>query len=376
MPNKIIITSHSRFFSKFWQGLIIFGLLWLNIFQIATAQNQIFSDSDSSNSPINRPPEFSLNLSPPISYLSIHPGETKAFQLTLHNSGSRNLQVQLELAEFESDNLTGQPVIKPKSKFEYLKPKDKTWNWLQLNLVKSGETVKILLEIAVPSNAKTMEHHLTILAQAGATSAESASPDASEALGGSSSVFGLIGSNLILAIAKDSENLSQIILTDWEIPKFIDSLGGIDIHGLVKNTGSQSGPILGKANLIGPGGKLLKTWLIYPDMVLPNSSRAVRLIDTTQDPAADPESWLNQPNVQISSNIIYKPNWLFGNYTLKIQLFHQDYAEAQTSSEKIVQITALPYGILAIIIAIPICFGLFLKSKNIFGKYIASKTQN
>jgi len=376
MKTQTISESNIKFSGRFWLGLIIFGFSWLSVFQIAKAQNPVFSNPGADTSSIENLPEISLNVSPPINYISVQPGETKSFQLTLQNYGKRNLEIQLSLAEFESNNLTGQPIIKPNSKFEYLKPKNPAWSWLRSNLVKSGETVKVIFDITVPTTAKSMEYHLTILAQAGITSAETTAADMSGELNSTSSVTGLIGSNLILAIAKDSENLNQIVLTDWEIPRYIDSLGSIDIQGLVKNTGNQSGPILGRASLIGPGGKLLKSWLVYPDMVLPNSSRTVRFVDTTQDPAASSDAWLTRSNVKIENSMVYKPNWLFGNYTLKIQLFHQDYTDIQPYSEKIVQITALPYGILAIIIVIPVCFGLFLRYKSKFGSYIVSKTRD
>lgn len=370
---------HHQSAKKIGRILLLISSSWLLLFVAGKlskvqAQNQFFSQISSESGKIQQP-ELNLSLSPPITYLSIRPGETKSYQLTLQNSGTRNLQVQLQLADFESDNQTGQPILKPNSKFNYLKPRDKAWNWQTPQLLKSGETVKIWLDVTAPASVMASEYHLTILAQAAATS-ENPNFNSSDSIGSSGSVTGLIGSNLVLAIAKDSVNLSQIFLEDWQFPKFVDSLGEIDIKGLVKNSGNQAGPIIGKATFAGPDGKILKTWLIYPDMVLPNTTRAVRVVDITSDPSANPDTWFTLPNLVLSNNLNFKPRWLFGNYIFKIQLFKQNYSETQAKSEKTVQITALPFGIVAIIFAIPICFWLMNFAKAWFAKTMIKSISN
>jgi hypothetical protein len=92
----------------------------------------------------------------------------------------------------------------------------------------------------------------------------------------------------------------------------------------------------------------------------------------TPPSSQEPDTWLSQPNVVLSDQLEYKPNWLFGNYIFKIQLFHQNYTDAAASSEKVVQITALPYGILIILVAIPVCFWLIALAKIWFDKLISA----
>lgn len=370
-PHLKKLTKFGQFISGFIFNLVFFFSL---VVTPVEAVNQFFSTVSSESASLQKP-ELNLNLSPPVTYLSVRPGETKSYQLILQNSGTRNLQVQLQLADFESNNKTGQPIIKLNSKFNFLKPRDKAWGWQNAQLLKSGETAKVWLDITIPDGSLPAEYHLTILAQAEATS-ESNSSTAANLIGSSGRVTGLVGSNLILAIATDNANQSQISLEDWPIPKFVDSLGEINLQGLVRNFGNQAGPIIGKATLTGPNNKILKSWLLYPDMVLPDSTRAIRVVDVSLDPTADPNSWLNQPNLILENSLIYKPGWLFGNYVFKIQVFKQNFTDAPAKSEKIVQITALPFGILAIILAIPICFWLISLTKNWFAKTIAKSLPN
>ena len=315
--------------------------------------------------------ELDLSFSPPVTYLSVQPGETKTIELKLKNSGTRNLKIQLELADFEANGTTGQPVLKFNSTFPYLKAKDPAWSWQQPQVVKSGETVSILFEVALPKTVSVKESHLTVLARASQISEAPGSKTAT--LGSSGQVSGLIGSNIILAVSDSNVNLSKLDFFNWQPPKFVDSLRGIKIAGLIKNQGIHAGPIIGKASLVGPSGQLLKSWLFFPDMVLPGSTRELRVIDTTSDPSADPTLWLSQPNNTLENKLSYQPSWLFGNYTLKVQLFKTDYTDAQPSVTENYQITALPFGILAGLVGLPLMYWLITKSRSQLHQNLAKK---
>ena len=315
--------------------------------------------------------ELDLSFSPPVTYLSVQPGETKTIELKLKNSGSRNLKVQLELADFEANGTTGQPVLKFNSTFPYLKAKDPAWDWHQPQVVKSGETVSLLFTVALPTSVPLKESHLTVLARASQTAEAPGSSTA--VLGSSGQVSGLIGSNIILAATDATTNLSKLSFFNWQPPKFVDSLRGIKLTGLIKNQGSHAGPILGKASLVGPSGQLLKSWLFFPDMVLPGSTRELRVIDTTSDPSADPTLWLSQPNSTLENQLSYQPSWLFGNYQLKVQLFATDYTDAQASSTETHRITALPFGILAGLIGLPLAYWLLTKTRSTLHQQLTKK---
>lgn len=332
---------------RFFSLLIAVALLAA---QLAPAQAQTTST------------ELDLSFSPPVTYLGIKPGETKTIELKLKNSGTRNLKVQLELADFEANGSTGQPVLKFNSNFPYLKAKDPAWNWREAQVVKSGETASILFEIALPNSAPLKESHLTVLARAGQTS--EAPGGKTSTLASSGQVSGLIGSNIVLAASDSNLNLSKLDLFNWQPPRFVDSLRGIRIAGLIKNQGIHTGPVIGKATLVGPSGQLLKSWLFFPDMVLPGSTRELRVIDTTSDPSADPSLWLSQPNNKLENELSYQPSWLFGNYTVKVQLFKTDYTDAQASSTQTYQITALPFGILAGLFGLPLAYWLIIKTRS------------
>lgn len=305
--------------------------------------------------------ELDLSFSPPVTYLGIKPGETKILELKLKNSGSRNLKVELELGEFEADGVSGQPKLKFDSGFPYLKAQDPAWNWHQPHALKSGETATIKFVLAVPESVPLKESHLTILAKASQVSDLVTAK--SSLTGGSGQVAGLIGSNLIVAVADSNANLSKLELFNWKAPHFVDSLRGIQVTGLIKNQGQQAGPVIGKASLVGPNGQLLKSWLLYPDMVLPGTTRGFRAIDTTTDPSADPALWLSQPNVKLEPQLSYQPSWLLGKYSLKVQLFKQSYTDAQPVVSETYSIIALPFGILIAVIGLPFLYWLVTQTR-------------
>ena len=336
-------------------------------FQLPSLTNQNQTDTTSRA-------ELDLSLSPPVTYLSLKPGETKSLQLTLKNSGTRSLRVQLELAEFTSDGKTGRPVLKLQSTFPYLKAHEVGWSWGQSRLLKSGETAVIDFDLKLPETIILTEKHFTILARASQISdVNLTNLSSNQQLGGSSQVAGLIGSNLIVAIAADDTNLSKVKLTDWSIPKLVDSLRGISVTGLVKNFGAHSGPILGQATLTNSSGQLLKAWLFYPDMVLPESTREIRVIDVTSDPTADPQTWLNRPNPLLTNQLKYQPSWLFGTYTLKVRLYHLDYTEAQPVSAQTFYLTALPFSIMIGLLILPMSYWLILKTRELTTRVIKAK---
>lgn len=339
-------------------------ILIVALFSLSTpALAQSLPSLNGTNNSNSNSTDLNLGISPPITYLSIKPGETKAIPLTINNGGDRDLVIQLQLAEFRSDGQTGRPVLNLTSNFPYLKPRNPAWSWGQPMVVKRDETAQIWLDLIVPVGAKLEEHHLTVLAKGSQVSPNSI---------GLSSVAGMVGSNIVIAIANDETDLSQVEFADWEIPRYIDSLRGIDLTGLIKNTGRQAGPVLGKASLLAPGGEILKTWLFYPDMVLPNSTREVRVIDVTSDPTAEPSTWFSQPNLQPVNHLEYKPSWLLGNYLLKLELYQQDYTPNQPRWQRVIQITAFPFGLVAFCLAIPLCYGLvsWVRSHHSFGKWL------
>ncbi len=337
-------------------ALVLSTLALVGSFQPVSAQGLPNLTSSSSNT---NSTDLNLSISPPITYLSIKPGETKSIPLTIKNSGDRDLVIQLQLAEFSSDGQTGRPVLNLTSHFGYLRPQNAAWNWGQSVVVKHDETAQILLDLVVPITATVEEHHLTILAKGSQISPNSMVL---------SSVAGMIGSNLVIAIANDETDLSQVEFGDWEIPRYIDSLKGIDVNGLIKNTGKQAGPILGKATLLAPSGETLKTWLFYPDMVLPSSTREVRVIDVTSDPTAEPSAWFSQPNLQPINHLQYQPSWLLGNYLLKLELYQHDYTPNQPRWQRIIQITAFPFGLVAFCLAVPLCYGLVVGLRKMSGR--------
>jgi hypothetical protein len=325
--------------------LLSSGLVLLSTFHQVSAQGLPTLNTAANPNPESQ--DLNLAVSPPVTYLSIKPGETKAIPLTIKNNGDRDLTLQLQLAEFSSDGQTGRPILNLNSQFTYLNPRDKAWNWGQAVVLKRDQTAQVLLDLVVPLNAPVTEHHITVLVKG-----SQISPDSM----GFSSVAGIVGSNLVIAVANDATNLSQVEFGDWDIPRYTDSLKGIDITGLVKNTGRQAGPILGRATLLSPTGQTLKTWLFYPDMVLPSSNRAIRVIDTTTDPTAEPSTWLSQPNLQPGTHLVYQPTWLLGNYLLKIELYQNDYTLNQPRWQRVIQITAFPFGLMAFCLGLPLCY--------------------
>lgn len=281
-------------------------------------------------------PALDISLSPPVVYLSIKPGETKQHAILIKNEGTDDVLANLSLSDFRSDNQTGQPILSEDTTFGYLKIRDGELNWKSNFLLKAKTEKKVVFDLTVPSSATEGEFPLTVLLNASRIGSN---------MGEQSQIAGMIGSNIIVFISRDETNQSKLTIDRTVIPKWVDSSRPLEFSISIKNTGKHAAPLSGTITIVNSLGQKVKSYLLYPDMVLANTSRLARAIDTTQSQITDIETVLAQPDLQFSSKISYQPLFLLGIYTIHIEL----------PEEKITHtVVGLPVGLLLAAVVIPL----------------------
>lgn len=111
------------------------------LFQLATAQSQEESGGNG------------LQISPTRTELSLSPGESKPFDITVKNITGGNLRAEVSINDFESDGVTGNPQIiiddsvrTPTSIFNFI-------DNLKSVELKSGETKRLTFNVNIPEDA-------------------------------------------------------------------------------------------------------------------------------------------------------------------------------------------------------------------------------
>lgn len=342
---------------------------------------------------------FSLGVTPNSAFWHVKPGDEITHTIILKNEGAFSLDVTPELVSFESDQQTGKPLIEslpipqanesndpptPNSNnsilainptsapteslkkpsvpiAEFINIANPDFTWKQSFLLKPGEEKKVVLKISPPSletiipeqaQLLEMEHSLTVLF-VGKPAFSMASPDSS------AQVSGVVGSNLILYFSSQENDLSELKIEKLRVPRVVDSFDQISFSILAKNTGRNATPNQGKATITTLANRILAEYNFYPDMVLAQSSREVRSLplSVVQKLEHEGKKELDEEELsQLTPQLVYKSPFLFGIYTLTVELG----TEKQTT-----KFVALPFsGLIALCIA-GVIFFLFQKLKNI-----------
>ena len=277
-----------------------------------------------------------LSITPPTTYFNIKPGETKQHTILIKNTGAADVLAQLSLSDFHGDNTTGFPTLAGGSTFSYLKIRDEKINWKTDFLLKQGAEKKIVFDLAIPETATDGEYPLTILVSGSKLGAQ---------IAGQSPITGMIGTNLIVLIASSDQDQSNLNLESLTAPRIIDSLQNLQFMAKFNNTGKHAAPIQGRVTITNLFGSEVKRYLIYPDMVLANSSRQARFVDTTNTQITDVASLAEQTDILPTSQPTYTSLFLLGPYTVRIE--HPQGTVAYT-------VIALPISLLLAALALPL----------------------
>ena len=106
--------------------------------------------------------KINLSVSPPITYISIKPGEEKQYEIKVENPGNSTLQITPSLLDFDADGMTGQPIIKETGTFKYIEIKSDQISFNQKFILKPGQIISIPININIPKSAIEEEYAMTI----------------------------------------------------------------------------------------------------------------------------------------------------------------------------------------------------------------------
>lgn len=277
-----------------------------------------------------------LSITPPTTYFNIKPGEIKQHTILIKNTGSADLLIQLSLTDFRSDGKTGYPALAAESTFQYLKIRDAGIDWKTDFLLKTGAEKKIVFDLAIPENATDGEHPLTILVSGSKLGAK---------IAGQSPITGMIGTNLIVLISSLDQDQSNLVLHTLSTPKIIDSLQSLTFTALFENSGKHAAPIQGRARITNFLGTEVRRYLLYPDMILAQSTRQARFIDTTETQITDIASVPEQTELNPIEQPTYQGLFLLGPYTISIE-----YPQGTVGQT----VVALPISITLAALALPL----------------------
>lgn len=281
------------------------------------------------NNTLNNQQALDFSVAPPVAYLSVKPGGSLQHTVVLTNHSANRLEVTAQLLDFKPDGSSGQIVLGNASMFDQLF--SKTTGLDRPFILEPNQNKEWQIKLNINPTASQKEYPLTLLFSAKSASANF-SPQVSQ-------VQAVIGSNIILLISPNDEDKGEIIVEELFFKKLIDSLGSLKFASLVKNVGSNATSVEGFITIKNSLNHTIAEYIIYPDMVLANATRQIRLLNKkeavfTQDGKLEPEQ-----KTELLSEIIIKRPFLFGFYSVELNINQQT---------AVVQILALPLSLLAV----------------------------
>ncbi len=272
------------------------------------------------NNAISAPNPFSssalsLEISPPVAYIHIKPQDILRHRVLLKNTGTQTLNINVSMADFKADGRTGQPILQPGQLFNR-----------QINPNQSyGETMRLEpeqnqsfnLELDISQLTPEKEYPIAILFNAKTAGGEAGADNSI------TQVAGTLASNLILFISNSEENQGDIVIQKLDAPQLIDSFGSIKFEILAKNLGKNATPIVGQAAIYNIFNQKIAEYIFYPDYVLADNTRLVRGTELSAD-IFNQEGKLDPEKIQdLYTKFNYKPPFMFGAYTVEVQLGQQ-----------------------------------------------------
>ncbi len=275
----------------------------------------------------SQPNRFALEISPPVKYIQIKPGAKLSHTIILKNIGAFALEISPTVVDFVPDGESNVPVLKKSTTFEYIEVPEGGWPTLAL---RPNQTAQLTLNFSVPADVPEKEYPLTVLF-------EQRPLDSS---GDGSRVTGALGSNLIVLISNKNTPIPDLTISSLGIFPLLDMFSVLSIDPLITNNGFSAQPIQGTITIRNWRGTVLKEFVLYPDVVLGNSSRRARALapTSTTEEATTPEP----------APLTYESDWLLGVYQVDLQLTYSEagneaaLTQIPLTSQR-VTVVALPY---------------------------------
>lgn len=278
---------------------------------------------------------FALSVSPPVSYLHVKPGEKLRHSLIVKNNGNRPLQISVNVTDFKADGKTGQPVLQPGKIFNREANPDLTFG--EPFTLAPNRSHSINLQFDVADVIQDKEYPLAILVNAYSVDnrIDNQGINISQA-----KAAGTVVSNLVVYIGENEENQGHLEIAQLNLPKVVDSFGGIMFDILARNNGNTATLIQGRTIIKNIFKQTISEYIFYPDFVLADSTRMVRGVEFSPeildaDGLLDPEKANN-----LSTQFLYKPPFMIGIYHLHFQLGQQQSNQA---------VIAFPFSFLIVI---------------------------
>jgi hypothetical protein len=295
---------------KFKSARLVVTLIPVVLALLFFKTNTLFAQTTNDN--------FALSVSPPVSYLHVKPGEKLRHSLIVKNNGNRPLQISVNVTDFKADGKTGQPVLQPGKIFNREANPDLSFG--EPFTLPPNRSHSVNLQFDVAEVIQDKEYPLAILISAHSVN----KADGNEGINSSQAqVAGTVVSNLIVYIGEDETNQGQLEIAQLNLPKMVDSFGGIVFDILARNSGSTATLIQGRTIIENIFKQTINEYIFYPDFVLADSTRMIRGVEFSPD-ILDVEGLLDPEKVDnLSAQFLYKPPFMLGMYRLHFQLGQQ-----------------------------------------------------
>lgn len=263
---------------------------------------------------------INLSISPPVTYMSIKPGEAQTYQISAENLGDATLEVIPSLLDFEADNKTGQPIIKSTGTFKHIRINDGLSSFGKKFYLEPKQKTNIPITIDIPKGGQEEEYAMTIFFTFKNKTAETVK-------GSQAKVAGTVGSNLILLVTRNNSDRGNIVIKNIKSMPTIDIFMPIRFTALAENIGKNATVASGSATITDWQNNEVAKFEIHPDMILSGSSRELREKDF------------------VSNEFRYKKPFLLGIYRIKVELKKNSSPDSETFVLN-KTIIALPFSII------------------------------
>ena len=208
---------------------------------------------------------LSLSLTPPITQIMIKPGKTISQNYTLINNGDESI-IRIGLKTLDKN---GQPSQAQKNDITWLNIVSPVSTDNPL-LLKKGEKLEIIISISPPVDTEQQDYyHAISIATVALPGNQSRSDVSAELL-----------SPILLAVT-ESGRAKKAEMTEFALPKLIDSFDGIKTDLTVKNTGQTYFYLNGQ--LLLKGNYLQAKFPVIPRIYLINQQKKIQLSESDKN---------------------------------------------------------------------------------------------
>ncbi len=271
--------------------------------------------------------EIDLTIYPPTQFIELEKDQQKTYTIELTQNGNLPLEVTPHIVDFIPDGETGNPQLQGTSSVDFIKITNPNISFDRPFQLQPNTTTKININIDPNDNNIEKEYLNTIVFETRPSSQTSIIQTGTK-------TSAIIASNLIIYVGDFSNYTGEIYIKNLETASLVESFRPIKFSAIAFNDNPKSVPLSGKAKIYDWQMNQLAEYELYSDIVLGKSSRLIR--------------HKNDIDQSLSSEFMYEEPFLFGPYTIEIELTNPDPNIQQTFTIR-KRVLALPYSILIMI---------------------------